>query len=148
MEAIFSAAGSLAIAGWCMLALSPLAGRWQEPLWRVAGLAIPVAIGIVYLSLIVMEFPGAPGGYGSLAQVRALFGVEGLLMAGWLHYLAFDLFVGAWIARDGAGNGVRHLLLMPCFALTFLFGPVGLIVYLLIRFLSSRRARRNSAEAA
>lgn len=148
MDVIFSVAGMLAMAGWGLLALSPLSGKWREMLWRVTGILIPSGIGIVYLYLISTEFPGAPGGYGSLAQVRALFSVEALLLAGWLHYLAFDLFVGTWIARDGASNCVPHLLLLPCFGLTFLFGPVGLIAYLSLRFLLRRRMGTSPARMA
>lgn len=139
MDAIFSAAGMLAMTGWVLLALSPLTGSWRELLWRITGLLIPTILGIVYLYLIAVNFPGAPGGYGSLAQVRMLFGIEGLLLAGWLHYLAFDLFVGTWIARDGARKGMNHLLLLPCFVLTFLFGPVGLIAYLAVGSLRDRQ---------
>lgn len=148
MDVIFSVAGTLAMAGWGLLALSPLSGKWREMLWRVTGLVIPVLIGCVYLYLIVTAFPGAPGGYGSLAKVRMLFETEALLLAGWLHYLAFDLFVGTWIARDGASNCVPHLLLLPCFALTFLFGPVGLIAYLSLRFLLRRRMGTSPARMA
>lgn len=148
MDAIFSAAGSLAITGWCLLAVATITGRWRSTLWLCTGLVIPVAIGMVYLYLIATEFPGAPGGYGSLAQVRALFGVEGLLLAGWLHYLAFDLFVGTWIAQDAYRHGVHPLLLLPCFLLTFLFGPVGLIAYLGLRFVASRPADPALTEAA
>lgn len=148
MDSIFSAAGMLAMSGWALLAVSPLLARWQQSLWIVTGLGIPSIIGIVYLYLIVTEFPGAPGGYGSLAQLRALFGVEALLLAGWLHYLAFDLFVGTWIVRDGVGRGILHLLLLPCLALTFLFGPVGLLVYLLTRFFHASLNASARAEAA
>ncbi len=148
MDALFSAAGMLAMSGWALLAISPLLGRWRQDVWTITAFVVPSLIGGVYLYLIATEFPGAPGGYGSLAQVRALFGVEALLLAGWLHYLAFDLFVGTWIARDGAGRGIPHLLLLPCFALTFLFGPVGLIMYLLIRYLHADRSARAAVEVA
>jgi len=69
------------------------------------------------------------GGFGSLREVAALFANPWLLLAGWIHYLAFDLFVGAWEVRDAAENAVPHWLVIPCLALTFLFGPVGLLSY-------------------
>lgn len=56
-----------------------------------------------------------------------------LLLAGWVHYLAFDLFIGSWEVRDAQRHGLSHLLVVPCLALTFLFGPVGLLLYLGLR---------------
>ncbi len=65
--------------------------------------------------------------------MHALFQHPGLLTAGWFHYLAFDLFVGTWIAREGERVGIAPVLLIPCFVLTFLFGPVGLLAFLALR---------------
>jgi hypothetical protein len=62
-----------------------------------------------------------------------LFSNPWLLLAGWIHYLAFDLLVGSWEARDAHDRGVRHLLVVPCLILTFLFGPIGWLIYLGIR---------------
>ena len=76
--------------------------------------------------------------------MRRLFGDEALLLAGWVHYLAFDLFVGSWEVRDAQRLGIPHLLVVPCLVLTFLFGPVGLLLYL---GLSRRPARVGSAWA-
>jgi hypothetical protein len=63
-----------------------------------------------------------------------------LLLAGWVHYLAFDLFIGAWQVRDSKALGISHLLVLPCLVLTFLFGPVGLLLYFLIRVACRRVA--------
>jgi hypothetical protein len=65
--------------------------------------------------------------------VSALFGHRGVLLAGWLHYLAFDLFVGAWEVREARRVGLPHWLILPALALTFLFGPIGLLVFLALR---------------
>ncbi len=73
--------------------------------------------------------------------------LPGMLVAGWLHYLAFDLFVGGWIAREGERAGLPHLLLLPCFVLTFLFGPAGLLAFALLRAGFGRRAPGQVAEA-
>jgi hypothetical protein len=68
-----------------------------------------------------------------------LFRNEYLLLAGWIHYLAFDLFIGSWQVRDAERNGVPHLAVVPCLVLTFLLGPTGLLLYLLIRAGVTRR---------
>jgi hypothetical protein len=65
--------------------------------------------------------------------VTALFAVPELLLAGWIHYLAFDLFVGAWIARNGSAEGVSPLVLTPILLATFLAGPIGYLAYALLR---------------
>jgi hypothetical protein len=69
----------------------------------------------------------------SLAEVSKLFDVPGLVLAGWLHYLAFDLFVGAWIAERAAADGLPRWALLPMLALTFLFGPAGLLAHEVVR---------------
>jgi hypothetical protein len=79
------------------------------------------------------------GGFGSLAQVAVLFGSPYALLAGWIHYLAFDLFTGAWEARDAARLGLSQWLVLPCLVLTFLVGPLGLALYLLLK-LALRRS--------
>ncbi|MES1161991.1 MAG: abscisic acid-deficient protein Aba4 family protein, partial [Rhizobacter sp.] len=79
------------------------------------------------------------GGYGSIEAVQRLMAVPGLLTAGWLHYLAFDLFVGAWIAERAGVLGLPHLLVLPLLALTFLFGPLGWLAFAAVRLLWLRR---------
>jgi len=88
---------------------------------------------------------GEGGGFGSIGEVRILFANDSALTAGWLHYLAFDLFVGTWIARDGLAARVPALLIIPCLALTFLFGPAGLLLFLLLRLAFGRTRRTETA---
>jgi hypothetical protein len=52
-----------------------------------------------------------------------------MLLAGWLHYLAFDLLIGNREVQDARERGVPHFLVVPCLALTFLFGPAGWLLY-------------------
>ena len=56
-----------------------------------------------------------------------------MLLAGWIHYLAFDLFIGGWETRDAVRNGIPHLLVIPCLLLTFMLGPIGLLAYFALR---------------
>jgi hypothetical protein len=131
-DRIFSIAGTLAALAWLALALSPHGRRWTGRVRWWAGRAVPVLFAVVYVLLFAVHGMGA-GGYGSLAEVRRLFDVPGLLAAGWLHYLAFDLFVGAWIAERAGALGIPHLLVLPLLLLTFLFGPAGLLAFALLR---------------
>jgi Domain of unknown function (DUF4281) len=108
---------------------------------RTTRLFIPALFGVAYVVLIAQGWSKADGaGFGSIEQVRALFAVDAALVAGWLHYLAFDLFVGSWIVEDGLTRRINHFALIPCLALTFLFGPAGLLLYLGLRLLPAREA--------
>src|SRR5437868_9193514 len=134
-EAVCCASGRLAMAGWVLLLFAPR-WRWSQ---RMASAVIPLTLASVYLILIVLYFAKSPGGFGSLAQVAQLFQNPWLLVAGWMHYLAFDLFLGAWQVREAQRLGISHFLVIPCLLLTFLFGPIGLLVFWTIRSAKGRR---------
>src|SRR5712691_5913355 len=99
-EQLFSACGLLALAGWILLIAAPRNARAMA----IAGTVVPGALSCVYLILLAFHLAGARGGFSSLAAVAELFSNPWLLLAGWVHYLAFDLFVGAWETRDAAGR--------------------------------------------
>jgi hypothetical protein len=136
-EALFSAANSLALAGWVALLAAP---RARLANWTIAGLAIPALLAALYAVLLAVHAPGAEGGFSSLAGVAALFSTPGVLLAGWVHYLAFDLVVGAWICRRGTAEGINPWLLRLCLPPTFLAGPVGFLLFLGLRLLARRPA--------
>jgi hypothetical protein len=92
-----------------------------------------VLLSALYAVLLAIHAPGAEGGFSSLAAVAALFRTEGVLLAGWVHYLAFDLVVGAWICRRGSAEGMNPWLIRLCLPPTFLAGPVGLLLFLGLR---------------
>ena len=135
-ELIFAIANPLAMLGWLGLALFP--GR-RIVVDGISGVAIPALLSLAYAGLVAAFFAGADGGFGSIDAVRALFQSDAMLVAGWLHYLAFDLFVGAWQVRTARAEGIPHLLVIPCLALTFLFGPVGFLAFLILRAAYARR---------
>lgn len=129
----FSLANTLALAGWIALAVSPPSARWTPWTWRVTGRLLPLAFALAYVVLLVTAPPAPGGGFGSIAAVRALFAVDAALTAGWVHYLAFDLFVGTWIAQRAALLGLHHLAVLPLLALTFVLGPAGLLAFFVLR---------------
>ena len=143
LEEIFSLAGATAMVGWLVLLASPLAPIWSQ---RISGLALPLLLSLGYSALILVYWSDSAGGYGSLAEVMQLFTRPELVLAGWIHYLAFDLFVGAWECRTARAEGMPFWLLLPCLPLTFLFGPVGLLLFLALR--AVRRVQAASGATA
>jgi hypothetical protein len=125
----FAVAGRLAIIGWLSLILLP---RWRGVSAALAGWIIPALLSLGYLVLIAVYWHGAEGGFSSLAAVSSLFGSRPLLLAGWGHYLAFDLFLGNWILRRSQEEEIPHWLMVPVLILTFLFGPAGYLSWLLL----------------
>lgn len=130
---LFSWVNAAALLGWALLVLAP---RWRGTRWLVLGGALPLGLAAAYGLLIGAHYLGAhgqQGGFASLAQVAALFQDPWALLAGWVHYLCFDLFTGAWEVRDAQRCNLPHWLLVPCLLLTFLFGPLGLLLYFGVR---------------
>jgi hypothetical protein len=139
-DQIFSIANAAALCCWLLLIALP--GRtWVNHL--VAGVAVPAALAGLYTAIIAVHVSGREGGFSSLPDVARLFGNPWLLLAGWIHYLAFDLLVGSWEARDARERGIGHLFVVPCLVLTFLFGPAGWLLYLGVRSRPAGIARRS-----
>lgn len=140
LDTQFRIANLAALAGWIALAAAPLARPQLIAAARVMGAAL--ALG--YLTLVALGVLG--GGVGltgfeyTPAGIAQLFARPEAAFIGWVHYLAFDLWVGAWEAEDAAKRGLPHALLLPCLALTFLVGPIGLLAYLALRAAKGRRA--------
>jgi hypothetical protein len=132
-DVIFQLANGLALICWLALIASPASAPWTPLMWRLCGRAVPVLLSTLYLVLFAVHWRGQ-GGFGSPDEVRALFDVPGLLVAGWVHYLAFDLFVGVWIASNCARLGLHHAAVIPILLLTFMFGPAGLLAFMTLRW--------------
>lgn len=109
------------------MAIAPRRWAWLNALPR---LVLPSILGLVYAAYILAFFADSGGGYGSLAEVRQLFTLDELLLAGWIHYLAFDLMIGAYLADRLDRAGIGRLLQMPVLFATLMFGPVGVILAL------------------
>ncbi len=133
-EQIFSVVNLIAVLGWLLIAILP---RWKYTRIVVLSGGIPLLLSVAYTALIIMFFGNAEGGFDSLANVMKLFTNEWAVLAGWIHYLAFDLFVGSWEVRDSQEKGVSHLLVIPCLVLTFLLGPIGFLTYSILRLLAA-----------
>ena len=127
----FTIANATVALAWLALCFSPAKARWATTVWRTCGRYIPLAFGFCYVLLLVNFWPTG-GGFNSLEQVQILFKEPSALLAGWIHYLAFDLFVGVWIAQRCAILKIKHWIVVVLLIATFMFGPLGLIGYALL----------------
>lgn len=135
LDLAFKTANNVALVGWLFLVFLP---RWRWSARLIAPVLIPVLLAALYAALVITEFGQSKGGFSSLALVGQLFQNRAMLLAGWIHYLAFDLFVGSWEIRDAQQIGIAHYLVIPCLILTFLFGPAGWLLYFGVRSVATR----------
>ena len=132
-ELVFNIANNGILVFWLLLIVAP---RWKGTQFAVHSMLIPVVLGLTYIWLIVTGFMGGmPEGasFSSLPGVMAFFTSPAAATAGWVHYLVFDLFIGAWEVRDSGRRGISHWAVIPCLILTLVFGPIGLLAYLTLR---------------
>lgn len=135
-EMIFSIVNSTALICWIAL----LFAVWRRMDWlrdQCLGRWMPLFFSATYSALIVFFFAKAEGGFDSLSNVKLLFTSDWAALAGWVHYLAFDLFIGCWIARQMMRAGLPRWPLLAILPMTFLFGPLGMLAFEVTRFLLS-----------
>ena len=132
LETVFTICNVLSISLWVFLVAAP---RWKGTQVIVHSFAIPMGLAVVYAIMMGIGLSEGNGGnFNSLAGVRTLFESDHALLAGWIHYLVFDLFVGAWEVRDAKKLRINHLLVIPCLFFTLMAGPVGLLMYFILRW--------------
>lgn len=126
LDLMFSIANSAALFAWVALITLP---RWLL-LRRALQFGVVLGLCLLYTLLIQLYFFGVQGGgFFSLAAVQQLFLSPAVALAGWAHYLAFDLFVGLWIAQRADHIGLSRWLQAPVLVTTFMFGPIGLLLF-------------------
>ena len=129
-ETLFTVCNLAVLPGWILLLFAP---RWKWTHALVVTVLLPVLLGLVYIALLASNL-GSFSGFASLQDIARLFDNPYCLLAGWVHYLAFDLFIGGWQVRDAQRIGLQHRYVCPCLILTFLFGPTGLVCYFVARW--------------
>lgn len=133
-DTAFLAINAAVMPAWALMLFAP---RWRGTAIVAHSVLYPLLFGCLYLAALTaaIGFGYAADGAGmsSVAGVSALFSHPVGVLTGWAHYLVFDLFVGAWISRDAQRRGVSHWLVAPSLVLTLLFGPLGLLLYLVGR---------------
>jgi len=140
---VFGAANLLAIAAWAILIFLP---RRPLPMTAVLYLGVGLlclaySLGIILLVSGVVDqglAEGVKAGFSSIEGIRGFFSTDAGVTLGWTHYLAFDLFIGLWIARDADAKSFSRVIQVPVLFLTLIVGPVGLLTWLVLRERSAR----------
>lgn len=142
-EIIFNIFNTAVLPVWLLMLVAP---QWVWTKRLVYSHLVPVAIGLAYTFLIFSNI-GQMGNadFSSFAGIKALFalGNDQLIAAGWFHYLAFDLVVGGWILKDSQERGILHYWVVPCLVFTFMLGPVGLVLYHLLKLAVVSRSQKQ-----
>ncbi len=135
LDTMFMLANAIGLVGWLALLFAPLNRSTLVEVARIAGVALCIFYVVTFAKA---GSPQVPIDY-SLTGIAAFFGIPGYLLAGWIHYLAFDLWIGSWEAEEAGRTGMAHALLLPCLLFTYLLGPVGLLLFLVVRAMGRRQ---------
>lgn len=135
-DRIFELCNSIAMAGWIILMFLPF---WPNRDKFIIGIIVTL-FAIVYSWLILSGFdPSGFKSFSTLDGVMGLFTNKTMVTAGWVHYLAFDLMTGIFISRNARLHGINHWITVPCLFFTFMLGPIGLLLYLVVRLIATRK---------
>lgn len=139
LELLFTLCVASVLPAWLLMICAP-GWKWTQKL--LDSRILSVLLAVVYTVLVLVFWRDSAGDFSSLAGVARTFETPELLLAGWVHYLAFDLLIGAWELKDAQKLEIPHSFLIPCLILTFVLGPMGFLAYCLLR--SSRKYPKNS----
>lgn len=133
---VFSYANLLVLPMWLLLIVLP---KWKVTRFLTDYKLVPITLSLIYVIFITLTFQ-AEGGldFGSLSSVMNLFTKENAVLAGWVHYLAFDLLIGMWMVQKNRTLQVHQLLMAPCLFFTFMAGPLGFLLFLSIASIKSK----------
>ena len=136
-DSIFQLCNTIALVGWLILIfISPF---WFNTDKLLIGIVITL-FAVLYTWLLASNFKLSDmEKFSTLAGVMELFTNKVAVTSAWVHFLAFDLMVGIWIKKNAMKHGISHWLLIPCFFFTFMIGPMGLLIYLLIRWIKTKQ---------
>lgn len=130
LEILFLAGNFTAVAAWILLGFAP---DWKWTQRIVLSGAVSLVFAGIYIGVVIASIGTDGGNFTSLEGVMTIFKNPIAVVAGWYHYLAFDLFIGTWQVKDAKKHKVNRWILLPCLFLTLWYGPVGLLSYFIVR---------------
>lgn len=134
-ETLYGAANTLALLAWVALAIAPYSARMRRVLYG----GVVVLFGLTYTALFVGTFDADMfRSFSTLEGLSALFSNPTAVLVGWIHYLAFDLLAGLYIAEKAGALNLKKRQLWPFLALTFMAGPLGWTSFIVFKSLRTR----------
>ena len=136
--AVFSIVSMIAIPMWILMIFLP---KWKVTRFLIDFKVIPLVLAFIYMIYIFKALQiGGMMDFGSLKSVMALFTEENAVLAGWVHYLAFDLLIGMWMLDQNKELRINQLIMAPCLLLTFMLGPIGFLLFMIIKSLRQKQS--------
>lgn len=137
-ELLFSITFLLAVPFWALMIFAP---KWGVTDRVIASPLIVVPPALVYLVLAVTNFADlwAAVSAPSLGPLAEFLGTPEGTALGWAHFIAWDLFVGRWMYRQSRELGIHPLVMAPILLVTILASPIGLLLFLPVRALRTRK---------
>jgi hypothetical protein len=128
----FQIASTIVMPQWLLMGFAP---RWFVTQFLVKSFIIPVLLAVLYAYYLFSGGLVDFAAFGTLAGVKGLFqnGGDGVMLAGWIHYLAFDLIAGSVVLRDAQERGIPHWWVVIPIFFCFMLGPIGILLYWIIR---------------
>lgn len=141
-DVLFQFVNTFVLIGWIFLLFLP---TWKFSV-SIARFFVVVPLSMLYAFLVVQSFGNFdPNMFSTLAGVKSLFGQDLGVLVGWIHYLAFDLFVGTYIVKKAQSLKMPRFLYTICLPFTFMFGPLGLLLfYVFWWFTSFKRVKASN----
>ncbi|MDX1629373.1 MAG: ABA4-like family protein [Fulvivirga sp.] len=131
---VFQIVNTIVLPAWLILIFFP-GKSWRDPV--IYSLAL--AMSLVYAFYVITGLGNFdPASFSTLEGVKALFTANEAVLAGWVHYLIFDLLIGNWIVNQANKYGINHLLIVPCLLFCFMFGPIGYLLYVFIKITKTK----------
>lgn len=132
-ELMYQIANAIVVVPWMLMIFLP---RGKVTDWAVYSYFVPLLLGLAYVIFFSQSLSQSNpdlANFSTLEGLMGLFQSKGAVLAGWLHYLAFDMVVGIWMVKNAQKHNIAHLWVIPCLLLAFMAGPTGFVLYWLIR---------------
>lgn len=131
---VFEWVNTLVLPAWILLLVAP---RWKYRNPLIYAFALIMA-GI-YAFYIFSGFSSLdPEAFGSLEGVKNLFTKDEAVLAGWVHYLTFDLLIGNWVVNQSIKYNIKHYMIIPALFFCFMLGPVGYLIFTLVKLAKTK----------
>ena len=135
---VFSIASVIAMPMWVLMLFF---SKWKVTRFLIDFKVIPLALAFMY-AIYIFQAIQTSGmmDFGSLTSVITLFTEENAVLAGWIHYLAFDLIVGMLVLDQNKELKINQLVMAPCLFLTFMLGPIGFLLFMIIKTIKKKQS--------